>query len=202
MHSPTDVFLSYNSTDKEYVRKLAAAVALTGTHVWFDEWTVRPGDSIPGAIEEGLSRFETFALVWSEAASKSRWVKTEMQTAVTRWVNDDSIRLIPVLLDNTPLPLLLQHIRYIDGGDGDHLRVTRELLGIESESAFRRAVQAFIDEAGLEFREFWGVGVLVACPHCGATVDHLEGWEAHDQRGDHYVGARCKACGWSDASET
>lgn len=196
------VFLSYNSADKEYVRKLAAAVAVTGAHVWFDEWTIRPGDSIPGAIDGGLARFNIFVLVWSEAASKSRWVKTEMEAAVTRWIKDDSIRLIPVVLDKTPPPALLGSLRYIDGTDGDHLRVTRELLGIESEAAFRLAVQAFIDEAGLEFREFCGVGVLVACPRCGATPDNLEGWEAVDwQRDDRYVGARCKVCGWSGGSE-
>jgi hypothetical protein len=66
------IFFSYNSDDKEYVRKLAAALAVTGAHVWFDEWVIRPGDSIPGAIDQGLAGFTTFALVWSEAASKSR----------------------------------------------------------------------------------------------------------------------------------
>jgi hypothetical protein len=197
------IFLSYNAADKGYVRKLAAALAVAGANVWFDEWVIRPGDSVPGAIDQGLAGFRTFALVWSEAASKSRWVKTEMEAAVIRWGKDDRIKLIPVLLDKTPLPVLLAPIRYIDGTDGDHLRVTRELLGIESEAAFRLAVQSFIEEAGLDFREFWGVGVLVACPRCGATPDNIEGWEAMDhQRGDRYVGARCKVCGWSDGSET
>jgi hypothetical protein len=196
------VFLSHNSADKEYVRKLAAALTVAGAHVWFDEWSIRPGDSIPGAIDEGLSGFDTFALIWSEAASKSRWVKTEMESAVTRWTTDSSIRLIPVLLDRTPLPTLVRSIRYIDASDGEHLRVARELLGIESEIAFRLAVQEFINEAGLEFRQFWGVGVLVACPRCGATLDNLEGWQAVEERGDDtYIGARCKVCGWSDGSE-
>lgn len=125
-----------------------------------------------------------------------------MEAAVTRWINDDRIRLIPVLLDKTPLPVLLASIRYIDSAKGNHIGVARELLGIGSETAFRLAVQSFIDEAGLEFREFYGVGVLVACPRCGATPDNLEGWEDFDhQRGDRYVGARCKICGWSDGSE-
>jgi hypothetical protein len=197
----SSIFLSHNSADKEYVRRLAAALAVAGAHVWFDEWTIRPGDSVPGAIDEGLSEFEIFALVWSQAASSSRWVKTEMEAAVTRWIEDPSIRLVPVLLDKTPVPVILRAVRYINGTGGDHLQVARELLGIESESAFRMAVQQFIDEAGLEFREFWGVGVLVACPRCGATPENLEGWETFDQRGDTYVGARCKVCGWSDGSE-
>lgn len=196
------IFLSHNSADKDYARRLAAAVAVTGAHVWFDEWAIRPGDSIPAAIDSGLAGFTMFVLVWSEAASKSRWVKTEMDAAVTRWIRDQRLRLVPVLLEKTPVPPLLSSIRYVDGSDGDHLRVMRELLGIKSERAFRLAVQSFIDEAGLEFREFEGAGVLVACPRCGATPDNLEGWEAIDERrDDRYVGARCKICGWSGGSE-
>jgi hypothetical protein len=196
------IFLSHNSADKEYVRRLAAALAVAGARVWFDEWTIRPGDSIPGAIEGGISSFDTFALVWSEAASKSRWVRTEMEAAFTRWLAYPSIRLVPIMLDTTPLPLLIQSIKCINGSDGDHLRVARGLLGIDSEAAFRLAVQAFIDEAGLQFREFWGVGVLVACPRCGATIDNLEGWESIDyEHDDRYVGASCKVCGWTDGSE-
>jgi hypothetical protein len=196
------VFLSYNSTDKDCVRKLAAAIAVTGVHVWFDEWKIRPGDSIPGAIDQGIAGFNLFVLVWSDAASRSRWVKTEMTAAITRWVSNDALRVVPVVLDKTPLPALLASLRYIDGTDRDQLRITRELLGLESEAAFRRAVQAFIDEAGLEFREFWGVGVLVACPQCGATPDKLKACESIDEhRDDRYVGATCTICGWAAGSE-
>ncbi len=196
------LFLSHNTKDKDFVRRIAAASAVTGAQVWFDEWTIRPGDSIPGAINQGLARFDIFALVCSEAASMSEWVRTEMDAAISRWVTDKSARLVPIVLDGTSLPPLLASIRYIDAKDGDHLRVTRELLGIESERAFRSAVQDFIDEAGVEFREFCGVGVLVACPRCGATVGSLEGWEQTDHRNDRrYIGARCKMCGWSDGSE-
>lgn len=196
------IFLSHNSADKEYVRRLATGLAVMGAHIWYDEWAIRPGDSIPGAVDEGLSGFDTLVLVWSEDASNSRWVEKEMEAAITRWIDDPTIRLIPVLLDETALPAILRPIKHIDGTDGDHLRVGRELLGIESEAAFRVAVQQFIDETGIEFREFWGVGVLVACPCCGATLDNLEGWQAVDEaRDDRYAGASCKACGWTDGSE-
>lgn len=81
-------------------------------------------------------------------------------------------------------------------------RIARELLEIETEAAFRKAVQEFIDEAELWFREFAGVGVLVGCPRCGAAIQHLEGWQAtDDERDDTYVGARCTQCGWDDGSE-
>ena len=105
--------------------------------MWFDEWEVRPGDSIQGAVDRGLSGFEVFVLLWSDAASRSRWVQLEMRTAVARWLGSSSLRVVPVLLDRTPVPTLLADLRYIDGSDADHLRVTRELLGIGSDAADR-----------------------------------------------------------------
>jgi DNA-directed RNA polymerase subunit RPC12/RpoP len=196
------IFLSHNSADKDWVRKLAAALKLTGAQVWFDEWTIRPGDSIQTAVADGISGFDIFVLVWSEAAANSRWVQTEMETALDRWISGEPCRLVPVRLDQTHLPTLLRSVRYVNGNDENHLRVARELLGIESDAAFRMAVQDFISEAGLEFREFGGVGVLVACPRCGAKLNKLEGWQATDyERDDQYVGVRCTACGWEDGSE-
>ena len=196
------IFLSHNAKDKGGVRQIAAAIAVTGARVWFDEWEIRPGDSIPGAIEQGLTQFNLFALAWSRAAAKSQWVQTEMDAAVSRWVDDSTIRIVPVILDRTPLPTLLSPLRFVEAIDGDYVRVARELLDIESDAAFRIAVQTFIDEAGLSFREFWGTGVLVACRRCGAPAEKIEGWQATDHKHDRsYVGARCTLCGWSEGSE-
>ena len=67
-HQDLSVFISHNVADKDFGRKLGAALALAGAEVWYDEWSIRPGDSIPGAIEKGLTRFSTFALLWSRKA--------------------------------------------------------------------------------------------------------------------------------------
>ena len=196
------IFLSHNSEDKDWARMLASSLKLTGVNVWFDEWTIRPGDSMQTAVSDGLSGFDIFVLVWSKAAANSRWVRVEMEVALDRWINGESCCVVPVRLDRTPLPALLRTVRYINGHDNNHIRVARELLGIESDAAFRIAVQEFITEAGLEFREYAGVGVLVGCPRCGATLDKLEGFEAiDDERDDRYLCTRCKACGWEDGSE-
>src|SRR5450759_1662520 len=115
------VFISYNSADAKYCRKLAAALTATGAKVWFDEWTVRPGDSIPAAVEEGLAGFDIFALAWSQGASKSRWVRTEMDAALDRWMKKEPCRLVPIRLDDTPIPQLIRSIRYLDGRNKDHV---------------------------------------------------------------------------------
>lgn len=201
MNSPLRLFLSHNSADKDYVRPLAAALQLAGASVWFDEWAIRPGDSITAAISDGLSTVDVFVLIWSAQAVNSPWVASELNSALSRCIADGSRRFIPVRLDETPLPELMRHLAYIDGTAG-HLDVARKILGINSEREFRRAVQLFIMEADLDFTEIWGIGFMTACPGCGGVVANLKGWEYvdddHDRR---YAGVKCTECGWEDGGE-
>ena len=43
---PYDVFLSHSAKDKAVVRPLAERLRADGVKVWFDEWVLKPGDSI------------------------------------------------------------------------------------------------------------------------------------------------------------
>ncbi len=49
-----DVFLSHSAKDKTTVRALAERMRAAGLRVWFDEWEIKVGDSIPAKIEAGL----------------------------------------------------------------------------------------------------------------------------------------------------
>ena len=49
-----DVFLSHSAKDKAVVRDVAERLRKDGVKVWFDEWVLKPGGSIPAKIEEGL----------------------------------------------------------------------------------------------------------------------------------------------------
>ena len=73
---PFDVFLSHSSKDKTVVRELAERLRGDGVRVWFDEWELRPGDSVPAKIEEGLERSRMSAKgaiwYWSSQASMPR----------------------------------------------------------------------------------------------------------------------------------
>jgi hypothetical protein len=54
-----DVFLSHSAKDKTVVRPLAERLRKDGLKVWFDEWVLKLGDSIPAKIEEGLEHFKS-----------------------------------------------------------------------------------------------------------------------------------------------
>ncbi len=51
-----DVFLSHSAKDKASVCSVAERLRKGGGKVWFDEWVLRPGDSIPAKVEDGLER--------------------------------------------------------------------------------------------------------------------------------------------------
>src|SRR5215469_14027626 len=75
-----DVFLSHSSIDKAIVRVLAERLLASGLRVWFDEIQLRPGDSIPAKIEDGLENSRVLVLCMSASAFGSDWVHLESQT--------------------------------------------------------------------------------------------------------------------------
>ena len=81
-----DVFLSHSAKDKAVVRPLAERLRADGVKVWFDEWVLKPGDSIEknqsktAKIEEGLERSRVLVLCMSANAFGSDWAQLESGT--------------------------------------------------------------------------------------------------------------------------
>ncbi len=141
---------------------------LSGADVWFDEWEIRAGDSIPGKVNDALETVDTVVLLWSADADRSKWVRAEFETALARGMEDGSLRVIPVLLDDTPLPALLRRIRWVDLRDEDESRAVNEIMGFSTDQDRLLAIQQHLDEAGLQVAFFEGYGPVVCCPRCGA----------------------------------
>ena len=95
------IFISHNKADKASARALAVLLVEQGVDVWFDEWELCPGDSIVGGIEEGLSNAGVFVLLWSKAAEASNWVGTEVRAFLRRRVDDDGLKIVPLMVDGT-----------------------------------------------------------------------------------------------------
>ena len=53
---PWDVFVSHASEDKDaFVRPLAAALQSLGVSIWYDEFSLRVGDSLSRSIDKGIA---------------------------------------------------------------------------------------------------------------------------------------------------
>jgi hypothetical protein len=164
---------------------------------------VSAGDSIPGKVNEALEDVDTLIVLWSENAKRSKWVRSELETAIMRGIEDNSFRVVPVRLDETPLPALLRPLKRVDLFDDDLTRAVNEIMGFANDRDRLRAIQETLDDAGIEVRYFDGYGPVVCCPRCGAAVDRLSGWSQVDHvRDDLYAGFQCDDCGFSDGGET
>lgn len=80
-----DVFISHASEDKDsFVRPLAEALTKRGVRVWFDEYSLKLGDSLMRSIDQGLSRCRFGIVVLSPAFFSKEWTQKELGGLVSR----------------------------------------------------------------------------------------------------------------------
>jgi len=91
-----DVFVSHASEDKEeFARPLAQALQDHGLRVWFDEFTLRVGDSLRRSIDRGLSRSRYGVVVISPAFLEKEWPQKELDGLVAQEVDGRKV-ILPV----------------------------------------------------------------------------------------------------------
>jgi hypothetical protein len=103
-----DVVLSYSAQDKAVVRAVAERLRADGVRVWLDEDQIKPGDSIPAKIEEGLEHSRVLVLCMSANAFGSDWAQLEAGTCGRgnlpfRDPLNQERRFIPLRLDDAPV---------------------------------------------------------------------------------------------------
>ena len=123
-----DVFLSHSAKDKAIVRPLAERLA-DGLRVWFDEWEIQPGHSIPAKIEEGLEHSRVLVLCMSANAFGSDWARLEAGTFRFRDPLNKERRFIPLRLDDAPIPGTLAQFFFINWLPADPTRKSERLVG-------------------------------------------------------------------------
>jgi hypothetical protein len=91
-----DAFLSHASEDKEvFARPLAEALQGRGISVWFDDMTLRVGDSLRRKIDEGLSQSRYGIVLISPAFLQKEWPQRELDGLTAREVDGEKV-ILPV----------------------------------------------------------------------------------------------------------
>ncbi len=108
----SDIFLSYSSEDRPKAKLLSDALSALGWDVWWDR-TVLPGETFDRVIEHELSAATCVIVLWSDISVESNWVRAEAGEALNK------SQLIPVLLDDTSIPLVFRQIQAAPLADWD-----------------------------------------------------------------------------------
>jgi hypothetical protein len=98
-----DVFVSYAREDADWARTLAGRLAGHGLEVFFDEWSVLPGDVVLHRLERALREsLSGIAIVSPASIVLPRAL--EEYAALVQSSADRGLRFIPVLLGDVDLP--------------------------------------------------------------------------------------------------
>ncbi|TCB52671.1 TIR domain-containing protein [Acinetobacter sp. ANC 4779] len=91
-----DLFISHASEDKEdFVRPLAETLQGLGLKVWYDEFSMRVGDSLRRKIDSGLRNSRYGTVVLSADFIKKEWTNYELDALVAREMNGHKM-ILPI----------------------------------------------------------------------------------------------------------
>jgi len=111
-----DVFLSYNSRDRDAVLAIAEALRAQGLRVWIDAWELVPGRPWQMALEDQIESTPSVAVCLG-AGGLGAWQEPEMRAAIDQAVRR-KLPVIPLILPtavgNPDLPLFLRAFTWVD----------------------------------------------------------------------------------------
>ncbi len=108
------IFSSYNHADKSTAESLARILVQAKQNVWIDQWELNAGDSLIEKIEEALGGADAILVLLSESSTQSEWCKKELRSGLVRELEEKSVLVIPILLDDCQIPLFLREKLWID----------------------------------------------------------------------------------------
>ncbi|KQT03175.1 hypothetical protein ASG42_24500 [Rhizobium sp. Leaf391] len=109
------IFLSHNHADKPVIEPVALRLReiFGQDKVFYDSWSIQPGDGIIDKMNEGLTSPNFVFFFVSEKSLLSNMVKLEWQNALYKATKGEC-KIIPVRVDGSTMPpVLLQNV-YID----------------------------------------------------------------------------------------
>lgn len=109
------IFLSHNHKDKVLVEQIALRLKdiFGQSNVFYDSWSIQPGDGIVDKMNEGIGNCKLFLFFVSKNSLLSNMVKLEWQNAVMKAAKGQC-KIVPVKLDDCLMPPILLQSLYID----------------------------------------------------------------------------------------
>ena len=134
-----DVFISHASEDKAaFVRQLAEALRAAGLQVWYDEFSLKLGDSLRGTVDFGIANSRYGVVVLSNAFFEKQWPQNELDGLSSREVNGQKV-ILPIWhqIDRATVALfspMLSGRLAAQSSDGVP-KVVEQILAVLDESA-------------------------------------------------------------------
>ena len=195
-----DVFISHASEDKDdFVRPLAEGLEQRGLRVWFDESTLKVGDSLRRSIDRGLTHSRFGIVVISKHFLNKEWPQRELDGLASR--EHDGVKVILPIWHNIDAevvreasPMLADRVAISSSENLD--RVIEDLMQVigapttESRSAAPVGgprKQWTVSRADVVIQAWWkksvlGIGLVAALTTALVNFQVIKGWFTDDSR--------------------
>ncbi len=128
-------FVSYRSTDRAFALALVNRLEGVGFHIFIDQRELVPGEALANTLQQGLVASHAGIVLISRGWLDSPWCQQEANSLLKRSTEETGFRLVPLRLDDSPLPPFWDARLYLDfvgapSPEGENLnRLIWALLG-------------------------------------------------------------------------
>ncbi len=107
-------FFCYAQEDRWAVEALANVCRAVFVEPLADYRVLEPGTDLEQGLWKAIDQADVFFVIWTRRAAASVWVAKEIDRFLRRCEQSPELRLVPILLDGTPLREDLQRFLGID----------------------------------------------------------------------------------------
>jgi hypothetical protein len=144
------IFLSHNFKDKPVVEQFAIPLraAFGQDHVFYDSWSIQPGEGIIDRMNSGLTEASLFFFFVSQSSLASDMVKLEWQNALMKAAKG-RLRFIPIRMDASPMPAILTQTVYLDLFSNGLAVTQRQVMDLaKGNNVFEQQFKGFSNVVG------------------------------------------------------
>jgi TIR domain len=133
-----DVALSFAGEDRKYVHRVAEALAAKGVKVFYDNFEEADlwGKNLYSHLAKVYGRQARFTVIFvSKAYGKKLWTKHEREAAQAKAFTQNSEYILPVRIDDTKLPGILNTTGYVLASKNSPARLASLIVDKLAKSA-------------------------------------------------------------------
>ncbi|UYY86944.1 toll/interleukin-1 receptor domain-containing protein [Alcaligenes sp. SMD-FA] len=170
------IYISYQRTDQMFVTQLAQRLKAAGHSLTYDIDTLAPGTDWRTTLDQGLKTSEIFVVVISESTSKSQYVLAEVGAARAYAADSGRMLIVPVIIDDSPLPLSLQDIQAIIQPDKNIDEISQKIeVAVSTFIGRRAAIEVKASAVAQQLQKN-------AASYIQVAINSLAGLEVRDRR--------------------
>jgi hypothetical protein len=107
------IYISYATQDEQFVKLLNSQLEQFGHMTFVTTTSLMPGSSWRNEMNKALEESDAIVVLISESSVSSKWVMTEIGMAIGYSQHRGKPLIIPVVIDEVPLPLQINNFQAI-----------------------------------------------------------------------------------------